>query len=91
MTGTVYGIFDRGGNCVYVGQTRTSITRRMSRHRADTRRKNTVFLRWLRRHPRAEIRTLLDGIPIAALTEWECTFMARLSVAGHRLLNAEVR
>lgn len=100
MTGTVYGVFDETGRCVYVGQTVTPVERRLSRHVASALQgRPRRFYTWLRSRivtfRKPEIRPLLSGIPCDTpagrreLDEAEQFFIYRLLEQGQPLLNKE--
>ena len=100
MTGTIYGIFDGQGHCVYVGQTYTPLERRLSRHVASAMqgRKNP-FHAWLQerlvRFEKPAIRSLISGVPCDTrvgrqeLDELEQFYIHRLLGQGQPLLNKE--
>lgn len=100
MNGTIYGIFDEAGCCVYVGQTHPPIERRLSRHVASAMQgRSSRFHTWLRerltRFAKPETRILLTGIPCGTpegrreLDEIEQFFIYRLLEQGQPLLNKE--
>jgi len=81
--GTVYGIYDRDGFCVYIGSTTTTLKLRLKHHKSHS---NTLISKWIRSLDYIpEIKSLETGIPYESLKYVEAHRIK--SFKGSGLLN----
>lgn len=80
----VYGLIDGFGKVRYIGQTRTSLTKRLERHFADADSGNSPVCRWIRTTPGIQI-FMIDSN--ATWDVSEILWIDRYKRDGHDLLN----
>lgn len=80
----VYGLIDGFGKIRYVGQTRTSLAKRLERHFADAEKANSPVCRWIRSTPGIQI-FMIDSN--ATWDVSEILWIDRYKRDGHDLVN----
>lgn len=92
--GSIYGLYDpRDGALRYIGQTQDELSRRLSGHVCDARRKGSSrhVLRWVRSLLRASVRPQIRALAVAKsldeLNALEVEFIADARASGIRLTN----